>query len=330
MRVLQNEAERPEDLYGDGFIASDATFADREDNETEGDGPLDFPAKLKPLFLRKRFKVLKGGRGGAKSWGIARALLIQGANRPLRVCCFREIQRNIKESVHQLLKDQVRKMGLEDFYEVLQTEIRGRNGTLFIFAGLSDLTAASVKSYEGLDIAWVEEAQTVRSRSWELLIPTIRKPGSEIWVSMNPELETDPTYKLFLVDLAGDESCLVIDLNWRDNPWFPAVLEAERIRAKARMKPDEYNNIWGGRPRNAVQGAIYAEEISDAMAQGRITNVPYDHRLRVHVVLDLGWNDFMFTSLVQRLFATDADRSHQRLAPRARLDLAARRLHPVS
>lgn len=284
-------------IYADGFMAE--TDAQDHDETNEDAGALDFPEKLKPLFIPRRYKILKGGRGGAKSWGIARALLVQGANRTLRICCFREIQKNIKESVYQLLKDQIERMGLSDFYEVLATEIRGKNGTLIIFAGLSDLTAQSIKSYEGLDIAWVEEAQTVRTRSWGLLIPTIRKPGSEIWVSMNPELETDAAYVMFVENTLGEDG-FVIDINFRDNPWFPEVLEKERRRAKERMKPDEYNNIWGGRPRNAVQGAIYAEEISDAMSQGRIMNVPYDPRFRAHVVLDLGWNDFMFTAIVQR------------------------------
>jgi phage terminase large subunit len=269
-----------------------------EASEVEGDGPLDFPVKLKPLFIPKRYKILKGGRGGAKSWGVARALLIQGANRKLRICCFREIQKNIKESVHQLLKDQIERMGLQEFYEVLETEIRGRNGTLIIFAGLSQLTASSIKSYEGLDIAWVEEAQSVRRASWKLLIPTIRKHGSEIWITMNPELETDPSYVMF-VENPPPES-FVITINYRDNPWFPAVLEAERAHAKRTMKPDEYNNVWLGLTRNAVEGAIFADEISEAMGAGRICQVPYDYRLSAHVVLDLGWNDKMFATIAQR------------------------------
>ena len=267
--------------------------------EVDGAQPLDFPSKLKPLWIPKRYKIIKGGRGGAKSWGVARALLIMGCNRTLRICCFREVQKNIKESVHQLLKDQIESMGLGEFYEVLQDEIRGSNGTLIIFAGLSALTSTSIKSFEGLDIAWVEEAQTVRKRSWELLIPTIRKKGSEIWITMNPELETDPTYVLF-VDQPPEGMSLVITMNYRDNPWFPDILELERSRAKRRMKSDEYNNIWLGLPRNAVEGAIFADEVSEAISQGRLTNVPYDYRLKAHVILDLGWNDKMFSIIAQR------------------------------
>lgn len=283
--------------------------------EVEGVDALDFPVCCQPLFIPKRYKVLYGGRGGGKSWAIARALLNMGANRELRICCFREIQKNIKESVHQLLKDQIEAMDLGDFYEVLETEIRGRNGTLIIFAGLSQLTASSIKSYEGLDIAWVEEAQVVRRNSWKLLIPTIRKRGSEIWVSMNPELETDPSYQLFIENPPPEDpkvkgsGTFLIKMNYRDNPWFPEVLELERIHAKRTMKPDEYNNVWLGHTRNAVEGAIYADEIALAMSGGdpqgvitdrRIVNVPYDPKLLVHVVLDLGWNDKMFTILAQR------------------------------
>lgn len=275
-------------------------MADRV-TEAPANAPIQFPAKLKVLFERGgrwRYKVLKGGRGGAKSWGIARALLALGAAEPLRIACFREVQKNIKESVHQLLKDQIEGMGLSGFYEVLETEIRGKNGTLFLFAGLSGVTEAGIKSFEGVDIAWVEEAQAVRASSWKILIPTIRKANSEIWISMNPELETDPTYVMF-VDTPRDDA-VVVDINWRDNPWFPEVLERERLHAKATMKADEYNNVWGGRTRNAVQGAIYADEISEAMANEQITLVPHDPRLKVHVILDLGWNDSMFAILAQR------------------------------
>jgi phage terminase large subunit len=276
-------------------------FAAPPDRTSEVDGaqPLDFPAKLKPLWIPKRYKIIKGGRGGAKSWGVARALLIMGCNRTLRIGCFREVQKNLKESVHQLLKDQIEAMDLGEFYEVTAEEIRGSNGTLFVFAGLSVQTAASVKSYEGLDIAWVEEAQTVRARSWKILIPTIRKAGSEIWITMNPELETDATYVMFVENpMEGESICITI--NYRDNPWFPKELEKERAHAKRHMKPDEYNNIWLGLTRNAVEGAIFADEISEAMEQGRLTNVPYDYRLKVHVILDLGWNDKMFSILAQR------------------------------
>lgn len=272
---------------------------EQEAAEAPANAPVQFPSALKPLFRPKRYKILRGGRGGAKSWGVARALLAQGAAKKLRIGCFREVQKSLKESVHQLLKDQIEGMGLGDFYTITADEIRGRNGTLIVFAGLSNLTATSIKSFEGLDIAWVEEAQTVSRRSWTILIPTIRRAGSEIWLSMNPDLDTDDTWMMFVEDF--DAADMVdIEVNWRDNPWFPEVLDAERRRAKRTMKPDEYANVWEGKTRAAVVGAIYADEIAEMQSDRRITMVPYDPRLLVHVVADLGWNDKFFVCLVQR------------------------------
>jgi phage terminase large subunit len=148
-----------------------------------------FPAKLQFLFHPQRYKVLYGGRGGAKSWGIARALLIQGTQRPLRILCARETQRSIGDSVHKLLSDQIEALGLGAFYAVQKSTILGANGTEFIFAGIRQ-NVSNIKSYEACDICWVEEAQTVSKSSWDVLIPTIRKTDSEIWVSFNPDLET--------------------------------------------------------------------------------------------------------------------------------------------
>lgn len=258
----------------------------------------EFPEKLEFLFLPKRYKVARGGRGSSKSWSFARALLIQGTSQPLRILCTREVQKSIKDSVHKLLSDQIQALGLGAFYDVLETEIRGRNGTLFIFAGLAQHTIESIKSYEGVDKVWVEEAQVVTKRSWDVLLPTIRKEGSEIWVSYNPELETDETHQRFTVNPPDD--CISVLVNYVDNPWFPDVLEKERLRCKER-DPDSYDNIWEGKCKPAVEGAIYYKEIAAAEVNGQVCNVPYDPMLKVHVVLDLGWNDAMAISLVQRL-----------------------------
>ena len=144
-----------------------------------------FPPKLEFLFHPKRNKVAYGGRGGAKSWGFARALLIMAAQRPLRILCTREVQKSIKDSVHKLLSDQIEALGLGAVYQVLATEIRGINGSEFLFSGLADQTVESIKSFEGVDIVWLEEARAVTRRSLRILIPTIRKDGSEIWFSFN-------------------------------------------------------------------------------------------------------------------------------------------------
>jgi phage terminase large subunit len=255
-----------------------------------------FPDKLQFLFKPSRYKCAFGGRGSGKSWGFARALLLQAANRPLRVLCAREIQKSIKQSVHTLLSDQIQALGLGAFYEVLEAEIRGKNGSQFSFAGLATNTVESIKSFEGCDIVWVEEAQTVSKKSWDILIPTIRKPDSEIWISFNPDLDTDDTYQRYVINTPPD--AVVVKMNYYDNPWFPDVLEEERLHCKA-TNPD-YENIWEGNCKAAKDGAIYANEIREAQENGRVTNVPYDPMLKVHVVMDLGWNDSMSIILVQR------------------------------
>lgn len=257
-----------------------------------------FPDKLAFLFQPMRYKVARGGRGSGKSWSFARALLIQAASSPLLVLCTREVQKSIKDSVHKLLSDQIQALGLGSFYEIFETEIRGRNGSKFIFAGLSTQTVESIKSLEGCDRVWCEEAQAITKRSWDVLTPTIRKAGSEIWISYNPELDTDPTHQRFTVNPPDD--CESVLVNYVDNPWFPDVLEKERQRCQ-KTDPKAYPNIWEGECKPAVEGAIYYDEVAKAEANGQICNVPYDPMLKVHVVFDLGWNDAMAISLVQRV-----------------------------
>jgi phage terminase large subunit len=256
-----------------------------------------FPAKLEFLFRPSRYKVAHGGRGSGKSWGFARALLVLGSQSQVRVICAREVQKSIKESVHRLLSDQIQALQLGHFYQVLETEIRGRNGTTFTFSGLAQHTVESIKSFEGADICWVEEAQTVSKKSWDILTPTIRKDESEIWVSFNPELDTDETYKRFVTN--KPDNCVTVEMNYMDNPWFNDVLEQERQNC-LKLAPDDYDTIWLGRCRSAVIGAIYAKEMERVTAEGRATLLPYDPRLKVHVVWDLGWNDAMFITFVQR------------------------------
>jgi phage terminase large subunit len=259
--------------------------------------PSQFPSKLKFLFEPNRYKVAYGGRGSGKSWGFARALLMQGTEKPMRILCAREIQKSIKQSVHTLLKDQIQALGLGSFYEVVETAIRGINGTEFSFAGLATNTVESIKSFEGVDIVWIEEAQTVSKRSYDILIPTIRKPGSEIWVTFNPYMDTDDTYRRFIINKPND--AVVVKMNYNDNPWFPDVLERERARCKAN-NPEDYENIWEGATKAAADGAIYHKEVRQAQEEGRITKVAPDRLLKTHIVMDLGWNDSMSIILCQR------------------------------
>ena len=257
-----------------------------------------FPAWAEVLFQPSRYKFIRGGRGSGKSWAVARALLIKGAQKSERVLCTREVQKSIKQSVHQLLRDQIENLGLQSFYEVLETEIRGKNGTRFYFSGLSDQTADTIKSFEGCTIVWCEEAQTITQRSWRILTPTIRAEGSEIWATYNPELETDETHQMAVIRPAPDT--ISVEVNWQDNPWFPEVLEQERKHALQTMKPEEYRHVWEGKCKPAVEGAIYFDEVSQAEQGGRFRPTPYDPLLNVHTIWDLGWNDAMSIILAQR------------------------------
>lgn len=202
-----------------------------------------FPKKLKMLFKPARYKVAHGGRGGAKSWGFARALLVIGAQRKIRVLCAREYQNSIQESVHKLLCNQIDAMGLQSYYpDITQTGIKGVTGTEFIFSGIKN-NVTKIKSMEGVDYCWCEEAEKISNESWQILIPTIRKPGSEIWVSFNPHYESDPTYRRFVVNPPDD--AVVVQISWRDNPWFPDELRRE-MEYLRRVDFDAYRHVWEG------------------------------------------------------------------------------------
>lgn len=221
-----------------------------------------------------------------------------GAEKPLRIGCFREVQESLKASVYTLLCDQIHALGLSGFYSFVKDEVRGANGTLFVFSGLSKLTKDSIKSFEGLDIAWVEEAHTISEGSWDILEPTVRKPGSEIWASFNPSMDTDYVYRMFVLN--PPKEALVVNVNWNDNPWRSVVLDNARKKMEAE-DPDKYAHIYGGACTPAVEGAIYYKEVSQLRSSGRLGNVPYDPMLKVHVAVDLGFNDYMSLILFQRL-----------------------------
>ena len=208
---------------------------------------LETPRAFDPLRApigTHRYRVYYGGRGSAKSWQFARAVLVHGLAQPLRILCAREYQASIRDSVHRVLADQIVLLGLSDFYTVQESSIMGANGTEFLFKGLRR-DIAQIKSTEGIDIAWVEEAEAVSDASWRTLIPTIRKPDSEIWVSFNPGLADDPTYQRFVV--TPPERSIVRKVSWQDNPWFPDVLK-EEAEALLRADPEAYAHVWGGEP----------------------------------------------------------------------------------
>lgn len=283
---------------------------------------IEFSDNLQLLFQPKRFKVLYGGRGAGRSWGVARALLLLGTQRPIRVLCCRELQKSISESVHAVLKDQITALGLEGFYRVEVSKIYGANGTQFSFEGIKNNTTA-IKSYEGIDYCWVEEANKVSKTSWGVLIPTIRKEWpldwrergmekpefqAEIWVSFNPELDTDYTYTRFVKDKRlktvqrigstgqpwtyqeGPDS-FVIKMTHRDNPWFPEVLRSE-MEAERERDYDNYLNVWEGRTVLQLEGAVYKNELRKVREEGRICHVPYEPEVPVDCFWDLGERDY--------------------------------------
>lgn len=203
---------------------------------------LDLPELLNFLRESHRYKVAWGGRGGMKSWSFARALLFMARQLRVRVLCAREFQNSIQESVHRLLSDQIELLGWRDDFRVQQQVITAINGSEFIFKGIKNNPHA-IKSMEGIDICWVEEAQKNSDHSWKILIPTIRKAGSEIWVSFNPDEPTDPTYKIFIDN--PPPAARVQKISWRDNPFFPEVLRKEKDYLMS-VDPDAYAHIWEG------------------------------------------------------------------------------------
>lgn len=244
---------------------------------------IEIPEKFAGLFEPHRYKVFHGGRGSGKSWSVARALVHLAARKPLRVVCAREFQNSIEESVHQLLKDQIELFKLP--YTIGKYSITNKIGSEFVFKGLAKKDATAIKSLEGCDICWVEEAEAVSDASWKNLTPTVRKDGSEIWITFNPDIEDAPTYRRFVLRQPTD--CISIQVNYFDNPWFPKVLEQERLDM-LRDDPDSYDNVWLGKPRTFSQGAIFRREMEAMKEGGRIGKVPHDPNKPVFAIFDLG------------------------------------------
>lgn len=246
------------------------------------------PQAFQFLIEPKRYKAVYGGRGSGKSHSIARILLALAAQKPLRIACAREIQKSIRDSVHKLIGDIVRETpAFAEFYQVQETRIIGANGSEFIFIGLKHNTR-DLKSLEGVDICWIEEAENVSEKSYEILIPTIRKDGSEIWASFNVRNVTDPTYRRF-VSQAGDDTTAK-KVSWRDNPFFPQVLRDEMEKLQ-RLDHVAYLHIWEGEPDERRNGHVYGSQIAKMRDQGRITKVPYDPSSEVFTAWDLGYAD---------------------------------------
>lgn len=223
---------------------------------------IQFPRKAQILFRPAPWKVLYSGRAACKSWSVARALILiahttypNSLGKPFRILCAREIQASIKDSVHVLLKDQITNMGLLNHFKITDTSIVSRiTGAEFIFKGLR-INKGEIKSMEGVNIAWVEEAQFVSAESWELLGPTVfRNAGGEIWVTFNPDDERDATYQKLIIN--PPPGAVVEKMSWRENPWFTPELERERAHLE-RVDPDAYANVWDGECRSIKDAVIF-------------------------------------------------------------------------
>lgn len=213
---------------------------------------------------------------------VARALAKPG----FRGLCCREVQKSLKESAHKLIADKIVSHKLSKRFDVQETQIKTPGGGLIVFAGLQDHTSESIKSYEGFDVAWVEEAQTVSAKSLNLLRPTIRSPGSELWFSWNPRRQVDAVDLMFRGEEAPTDS-LVVRANWDNNQWFPAELEQERLDC-LRQQPDQYEHIWEGGYVTVADGAYFARNLTEAKQQGRISKVAFDPLMTVRLFWDIG------------------------------------------
>lgn len=244
---------------------------------------------FEPLLRPARYKGAFGGRGSGKSHFFAESLVEDALRFPgLRAVCIREVQKSLAESAKRLIEDKIQALGVGRRFDIKKTEICTPGGGVILFQGMQDHTAESIKSLEGVDRAWVEEAQTISDRSWRMLRPTIRKDASEIWASWNARLKSDPVDKFFKGPQAlNDADIVCVKANWRDNPWFPSELEKERLR-DLKNDPDAYPHVWEGDYISILSGAYYAEALRKAETDGRIEFLPVDPNLRVWAFWDIG------------------------------------------
>ncbi len=244
-------------------------------------------AVFEPLLHTSRYKGARGGRGSGKSHffaglGVESCLMRPGT----RGLCVREIQKSLRESAKRLIEDKITEFGITDQFGLLANETRTPGGGMISYVGMQDHTAESIMSFEGLDWVWVEQAETLSARSLEILRPTIRKPDSELWFSWNRRRKTDPVDML----LSGDNlpaGAVVVEANWRDNPWLPKTLIDEREYDQVN-NPDTYGHVWEGEYIGVAKGAYYASQLGAAKREGRIGRVPADPLQAIRVYCDLG------------------------------------------
>lgn len=249
---------------------------------------------FKPLLKPSRYKGVWGGRGSGKSHFFGDSLIEDSMLEPgnsgegLLSVCIREVQKDLAQSSKLLIESKLNAYGLNEAqgFKIYRDVIRTPRDGLIIFKGMNDYTADSIKSLEGFKRAWWEEAQTATAHSLNLLRPTLRATGSELWFSWNPRRKTDPVD----VMLRGAEvptGSVVIKANWQDNPWFTAELEQERLDC-LRMQPEQYDHIWDGGYVSVIEGAYFAKHIVAARNENRICRVSADPLMTIRLYFDIG------------------------------------------
>ncbi|WP_312321193.1 phage terminase large subunit [Stenotrophomonas sp.] len=250
---------------------------------------------FEPLLVPARYKAAYGGRGSGKSHFFADLLVDDSLREPgetggsgLLSVCVRQVQKSLKQSSKRLIEAKLAEMGLgeRDGFKVFDQVIQTPGDGVIAFQGMQDHTADSIKSLEGFKRAWWEEAQAATSYSLSLLRPTIRAPGSQLWFSWNPRRKSDAV-DVMLRGLQRPTGSVVVQANWRDNPWFTPELEQERLDC-LRMQPDQYGHIWDGDYITAFSGAYFAKHLADAKGEGRIGRVAADPLMTIRAYWDIG------------------------------------------
>lgn len=246
----------------------------------------EVPRVFAPLLKPARYKGAHGGRGSGKSHFFAEQLIEDSLYQPgLLSVCIREVQQTLKQSSKRLIEKKIQDLRVGDQFKVWYDRIETPGDGLIAFQGMADHTAESIKSLEGFGRAWIEEAQTLSVRSLTLLRPTIRAEGSEIWAGWNPRRKVDAIDAFLRAqDLPGS---IVVEANWRDNPWFPKVLDDERLLDLEKY-PERYDHIWEGGYAKAFEGAYFAKQLNEARLQGRIGRVPADPLMTIRLFADIG------------------------------------------
>ncbi len=257
-----------------------------------------FPKIFQPLDDPYRYKMIHGGRGKGASWTVGRKLLIRGTERPLRILCTRELQKSIKQSVHKLLSDQINRLQLHNFYDVQQQGIFGKNGTEIFFIGVKS-NPDEIKSMEGLDYIWIEEAHSLSESSWDIIDPTIRKEGSEIWATWNDRFKFDHMQQLFVVNEPPPGS-LVLKVNYYDNPYFPDVLRKQMEHMKE-TNYEKYLHVWEGELKLLAEGAIFGQQVVQTKKDGRLLPIPVSKSCLVDTFWDVGRSDHTAIWFMQKV-----------------------------